>query len=211
MTGTMFIATNAMASDNGGIYKVTVTNITQGEIFTPIMVASHKRGLKLFDLGYTASNELEQLAEGGDTGPISTMLMNNGAYDVVTGEGVLAPGASTTITVNAKNERGYISVASMLVPSNDAFFALNGVRGPGKNKTRTFMVPAYDAGSEINDELCVNIPGPPFLCAGEGYNLASGEGYVYIHPGILGGGDLSPVSQAWKNPVAKVTITFVSN
>lgn len=35
------------------------------------------------------------------------------------------------------------------------------------------------------------------------------EGYVYIHPGIHGIGDLPATNHDWNNPVAKVTIRQV--
>jgi len=70
--------------------EVTITNITKGEIFTPIMVASHGKHSKLFSLGQPASTELEILAESGNTAPLTDMLLNSGAaLDVVTAEGVL--------------------------------------------------------------------------------------------------------------------------
>ena len=70
---------------------------------------------------------------------------------------------------------------------------------------RTFYANGYDAGSEMNDELCVNIPGP--RCGGDGeFKALSGEGYVHISPGIQGIGDLSSAVYDWRNPVAVVTI-----
>ena len=193
-------------------FEVTVTNITQGEIFTPIMVASHRHGTKLFTLGEAASTELEMLAESGNTGPLSNALISSGAaLDVVTADGVLLPGQSLTLHVRTDKRHSHVSVASMLVPTNDAFFAANGVRGPRGKHTKTVYSPAYDAGSENNDELCAHIPGPPFACTGEGYNAASGEGYVYIHAGIQGVGDLNAASYDWNNPVAKITIRRIKD
>ena len=199
-------------ASNKAQYEVTVTNITQGEIFTPIMVASHRHGTKLFKLGEPASTELEIIAEGGDPGPLADSLLTSGAaLDVVTADGVLLPGQSLTLHVNTDFYHSNVSVIAMLVPTNDAFFAVNGVRGPFGKLTKTVFSPAYDAGTENNDESCDHIPGPPFACTGEGYNEASGEGYVYIHPGIQGHGDLSAASYDWNNPVAKITIRRVRN
>ena len=48
----------------------------------------------------------------------------------------------------------------MLVPTNDTFFAVNGRPGPKGNDTITLVSPAYDAGTEMNDELCISLPGP---------------------------------------------------
>ena len=91
---------NVLAS--GGhqqMYEVTVTNITKGEIFTPIMVASHPGGVKIFELGAPASEELEKLAEGGNSGPLAGVLKDAGALDVATAGDVLPPGGSVTLAV----------------------------------------------------------------------------------------------------------------
>ncbi|MGB5261674.1 MAG: spondin domain-containing protein [Gammaproteobacteria bacterium] len=199
-------APGLLASGNERAFAVTITNITHGEIFTPIMVASHGRQVKLFSEGTAAGPELEMLAESGDTMALSNKLLEDGALDVVTTDDVLPPGESVTVYVKTNRRNNHVSVAAMLVPTNDAFFAVNGLPGPRLYRSNTVMSPAYDAGTEFNDELCVSIPGPPFICSGEGYNAESGEGYVYIHPGIHGIGDLPAYAHDWRNPVAKITI-----
>jgi hypothetical protein len=202
---------NVLASDrHQRMYTVTVTNITKGEIFTPIVVASHPRGVKLFELGGSASPQLEMLAEAGATQPLAELLQSAGALDVATASDVLPPGQSVTLEVAMDGRNRHVSVAAMLVPSNDAFFAVNGVAGPIGLGTLTLESPAYDAGSEDNDELCTNVPGPPFICAGQGYSPGGGEGYVYIHPGIQGVGDLVPAAHDWRNPVASIAIGIAS-
>lgn len=209
LSATALFNPTAMASDDA-MYEITVTNITQGEIFTPIMAVTHTHGVKLFEIGEPASNELEQMAEGGDTGPLINKLVATGeTLDVATTSDVLFPGASVTLNVRTDRKHAHVSVASMLVPTNDAFFAVNGIHGPRGKSSKTVFSPAYDAGTENNDESCAHIPGPPFACTGEGYNPAGGEGYVYIHPGIHGQGDLSAASYDWRNPVAKIQIRRV--
>ena len=197
-------STVTSASPAGDYYLVTITNLTRAESFTPILVASHKRGVHLFKLGSAASDELAMLAEGGNTAPLSDMLAANKRVTATSvSSGLLAPGASVTIKVSANGAR-YISLASMLIPTNDGFFALNNVRVSGEGVS-TFYSPAYDAGTEMNDELCVDIPGP--VCGGEGYSPnADGEGYVHIHSGIHGIGDLSAATYDWRNPVARITV-----
>ena len=92
----------------------------------------------------------------------------------------------------------------MLIPTNDTFFAANGVTVPPQG-TVTVRAPGYDAGSEPNDELCDNIPGP--VCGGEGNSPdAGGEGFVHITAGIQGIGDLEPADYDWRNPVADIVI-----
>jgi len=199
-----------VAADGNRAFEVTVTNITKGEVFTPIMVASHRHGVKLFEIGEPADQDLEILAESGNTEPLSTSLLSSGlALDVVTADGPLLPGHSVTLLVKTNKRNAHVSVASMLVPTNDAFFAVNGIHGPRGKRSKTVYSPAFDAGTENNDELCDNIPGPPFACTGEGFNTESGEGYVYIHPGIQGNGDLDSAAYDWNNPVAKITIKRV--
>ncbi len=208
--GTALASCDTMAAEHEEMYEVTITNITHGEFFTPIMVASHHRGIKLFELGKPASPELEVMAESGNTNPLAEGLLSSGhALDVAQATAPLPPGKSVTLRVKTNSEYQHISVASMLVPSNDAFFALNGVR-VGKNKHKiTKYSPVYDAGSEINDELCVSIPGPGFVCSGEGTNPETGEGFVHVHPGIQGIADLDKAQFDWRNPAAKITIKRV--
>ena len=186
-------------------YDVTITNLTRSEVFTPIMVATHKRSKKMFMLGSGASDALAAMAEGGNVDPLSASLK---PHDTAINKGkLLAPGESVTLRIRAM-EKSRISVASMLIPTNDAFFAVNGMKLP--KHSMTIMSPAYDAGSEPNDELCANMPGP--VCGGEGGSPnAGGEGYVHIHAGIHGIGDLRAADFDWRNPVAKITIRRVKN
>lgn len=203
----MVSASAATAGSKNEYYEVTVTNLTRSQSFTPILVASHKSDLSLFEVGSAASDELALLAEGGDVAPLTAVLEVNGKVaSVKNSGGLLAPGATVTIQISAKNAN-HISLASMLIPTNDAFFALNNARVSNKH-TATFYLPAYDAGTEMNDEACVSIPGP--VCGGEGYSPnADGEGYVHIHGGIHGIGDLPANVYDWRNPVAKITVRKV--
>ena len=202
---------NVATGDSKFQYQVKVTNLTRGQQFTPILVASHKEGVRLFELGSPASPQLETLAEEGNVSPLSALLSAMPDVGAVTSSsGLLDPGVSVTITVDASSEFNFVSVAAMLIPTNDGFFAINGMRGP-RGTPVTVDSPAYDAGTERNDELCASIPGPSFAeCGGPGGGGApSGgeEGYVHIHAGIHGIGDLKASDRDWRNPVAEVTVT----
>jgi hypothetical protein len=205
----LFVAAGTTA-DGGKKFRVTVTNLTRGQQFTPILVASHKAGVKLFTLGTQASPQLETLAEEGNTTPLKTLLASMPEVRNVTDSGgLLNPGGSVTITVQTGAGFDHVSVAAMLIPTNDGFFALNGVEGPDGEKTLTLFSPAYDAGTEVNDELCSSIPGPFFTeCGGPGggADVGGGEGYVHIHRGIHGVGDFVASERDWRNPVAMITI-----
>ena len=198
-------STTAYAGDEN-VYEVTITNVTAGIFFTPLLVASHKKGHPLFTLGEPASPELTRIAEGGDTMPMQEKLMNSGmAYDTASSAGLLGPGESVTVTIKSKGRYKYFSVAGMLLPTNDGVVAINGMMLPKKH--RMVMTPGYDGGTEINDELCANIPGP--TCGGEPFSDADGEGFVHIHRGIQGIGDLAASEYDWRNPIARISVKRV--
>lgn len=195
----------------GWRYEVKITNLTRGQQFTPILATNHRAGVSLFQLGQPASPELATLAEEGNAAPLAASLAANPAVaTVVTGTGLTNPGATTTLLLQGRGGFGRLSVVAMLIPTNDAFFALNGVALPRGNDILTVTVPAYDAGSERNDELCVSIPGPFFAeCRGSGGGgapLGGEEGFVHIHAGMHGIGDFKAADRDWRNPVALITI-----
>ncbi len=195
-------------------FEVTITNITRGQRFTPILVASHKARVRLFELGQPASPQLAVLAEEGNVAPLDDLLSSMPeVLDTANSDGLLNPGASVTVTVKTQGDFNHVSVASMLIPTNDAFFALNGVAGPRGPDAVSYTSVAYDAGSERNDELCASIPGPSFTeCGGPGGGGApSGgeEGYVHVHAGMHGIGDFNASRRDWRNPVALIVIRRV--
>ncbi len=198
------LAGTAMAQT---VYNVTITNITAAQVFTPLAVVSHSPAVGLFQIGQAASVELEHVAESGDTAPLATALGASGAaLDIQALTDVLPPGQSVTVPLMVTDEMNLISVVGMLVPTNDAFVALNGAPAPAT--TVRFRVPAYDAGTEANDESCLSIPGPPSVCQGEGFNASrdGAEGFVHIHRGIHGVMDLTASVYDWRNPVAEITV-----
>lgn len=205
----------ASALDFGGRFEVTVTNLTRGQTFTPVLVASHREGVTLFALGAPASPELATLAEEGATAPLAALLLATRGVRAVADSGAppagfVGPGQSKTVVVAAGLGVDHISVAAMLIPTNDAFFALNGVEAPRGSEMLTYFSPAYDSGSERNDELCASIPGPSFTeCGGPGGGgqpAGGEEGYVHIHAGMHGIGDFDASARDWRNPVARITI-----
>lgn len=205
------IFANAQAngkSQGTGKYRITITNLTSGQVFSPVLVVSHGRPVSLFKLGEPASDELAQLAEGGATQPlIDSLAGNRYVFDHAVSDGPVLPGQTVNIELSS-HYAGRISLASMLVNTNDAFVALNGVRAPYRYAA-SYTARAYDAGSEKNDERCMNIPGP--ACAGMGNEQGGvlgdpGEGFVFVHSGIHGIGALDEAATDWNNPVAAVSI-----
>ena len=187
-------------------YEITFTNITHGAILTPPIFATSTSQIDVFELGEPASLGLEMLAEGGMTDELKAELEAVGLQDVLQTEAPVMPGESITVKLEG-NRRSHLNLASMLLPTNDGFVALNGPQIWQRKGEMEFYLAAYDAGTEENDELCTSIPGPQ--CGGEGYNEDPGEGMVVPHPGIHGEGDLSRRTYNWGDPVAKVTVRVV--
>lgn len=186
-------------------YKVSITNITKNVAFTPFIVATHKSNLHFFELGQTASQAIADIAEGGNTAALAEMLSESSdVKNIANSSGLLPAGETVEIIIETNIAYRYLSLAAMLLPTNDSFIALDAVALP-KFASRTYFAHAYDAGSETNDESCVSIPGP--LCGGEPFSPNDdGEGFVHIASGISGEGDLSAALYDWRGPVAKIVI-----
>ena len=199
------ISVNCMA-DEMRTYSVTITNLTPGQPIAPAMVATHKAGMSFFTPGEAPPPELAPLAEAGNGNPMADKLrtMRKISAALVAANGI-GPGASITLTIKAKHG-DHLSLGAMLGNTNDAFAALTDVALPKKKQSVVYKAPAYDAGTETNDELCATVPGP--ACGGAALSPAdSGEGMVTIHNGIHGVGDLNAALYDWRNPVARVVIT----
>ncbi len=218
---------SAAPAANAVDFDVQITNLTNSIYFTPFLVAAHPAGNNLFTSGQPASASLQAMAEGGDTMGLMADVTGLGATIVDNpAAGLLGPAASTSFNMNTdgtSNDR--LSVVAMLLPTNDAFAGLNAIEIPATPGTYSFDVPAYDAGTEANDELVTGggmpgvagIPGDPSMLTGSNGTGAAGadaNSNVHIHRGALGdtdalGGnsDLDSRVHRWLNPVIRVTIT----
>jgi hypothetical protein len=153
------------------------------------------------------------LAEEGNVVPLREALTASPlVVSTAAASGLLDPGKSITLTVQGNPFRDRLSLAAMLIPTNDAFVALNTVALPAFGGTAQHIARAYDAGSEVNDELCSSIPGPFFAeCGGSGggARVGGGEGFVHIHRGVHGVGSFKANARDWRNPVAEVRVRWV--
>lgn len=209
-------------------YSITVQNLTHGTYFAPLLVSAHPTGMSFFTLGNAASTNLQALAEGGNISGLAADIVTAGGMSVENpASGLLAPGATTTAELgDPGTSNTQISIAGMLVPTNDGFVALNAMTLPTTPGTYTYMLNGYDAGTEANDEIRgggmpgeagLPVPGPLDALVGTGGTgvpNVTAEGFVHIHRGTIGdmnstGGtsDLNASTQRWLNPVARVVIT----
>jgi hypothetical protein len=193
------------------MFTLTIENVGVQPL-TPVFVATHDATFDIFDEGAVASAELVAIAEGGDTGPMELLAAGSaGVLDFgVIGMAPIPPGGTGTIDVMADADHPYLSFASMLPVTNDAFIglaagddALNLFRG-GSAMTYDFTLSylnVWDAGSEINTELAEDVPG----LGGMG---SPDEGGVITrpHPGILGVGDIGPEYDFYGLDVAHILV-----
>lgn len=223
LAASLFAAPASQATD----FNVEIINLTNGITYTPFLITAHPEGTSLFEVGQPASAEIQAMAEGGDISGLVTVAQSIGATVVADpAGGLLAPAMSTNADVNTDGTSNVLlTVVAMLLPTNDAFAGLNSIAIPTDPGTYVYNLPAYDSGTEANDELLTGggapgapgMPADPAGTAGSGGTGAAGADAnpnVHIHRGALGdtdatGGssDLDSTIHRWLNPVARVVIT----
>ncbi len=200
-------------------YQITVTNLTNGQPFTPLAAILHNASYQAWRAGTAAGSGLEKLAEGGDTTEFLATADTdaNVAGTQASANGPFGPGSSESVTVTVDSADDLrLSLATMLANTNDAFTGIDDIviGDLAVGDKREVMAPAYDAGTEANSEAGGTIPGPAdtTMGGGEGYNAATETGRVItVHPGIVSQDDglatsILTEAQRWQNPVAKIVI-----
>ena len=200
-------------------FKVTLTNLTMGapaqggQIFSPPIFVTHGHGFSIGASGEAASAELTALAETGNHAPLAELAGGSDAVGSVIAfppppEGVVPPGGSVSTMVSASADMGYLSLATMLVQTNDGIVLGNSLPlfdEDGNPRSFTMDLISYDAGTEDNNELATHVPGPPF----GGMERAPTEGGVITpHPGIAGTADVD-AAFGWSEPTATVTVEAI--
>jgi hypothetical protein len=184
-------------------YRVTIENTATGfQPLSPAGVVVHHRSADVWNTGSPATAAVAAVAEDANLPVfVGTYADSPGvAQAFVGGEAPAGPGGEITFEFDARRGQR-ISLVNMLVNTNDAFTGLDSVRLG--NGTQVFEVGAYDAGTEINNELATHIPGP----VGNNPFVRDPEGAVITHhPGVQGGADLDPAVHGWDGPVARITI-----
>ncbi|KPM79677.1 spondin domain-containing protein [Pseudoalteromonas lipolytica] len=191
-------------------FTVQVTNLTNAQPLSPIAAIAHTEGM-LWQIGEPASAALELMAEGGDN---SELLAADFNMNSSSAESPLLPGEQVTLMLSTEQlDELKISLATMLVNTNDAFTGLNAidVSSLAVNESLSRTSFAYDAGTEANSEAAGTIPGP--ADSGEGYNeMRDDIDRVAMHPGVVSQNDgltnsVLTSQHKFDNPVARFTIT----
>jgi hypothetical protein len=211
-------------------YKVTVENLTSGQPLTPPVAATHRGKNEIFRVGDVASFGVKEIAENGNNAPLLDALA--GSEDVSDSAeapgGPLVPAGTpgsasfddvTTFTLQAHRGAGRLSLASMLICTNDGFAGVNSLKLPKKvGDTTVALTAGYDAGSEVNTEAFADIVPPcQSLISGTVSEPGAGSsnpalregGVIRHHPNIAGGADLVPAIHGWTDPVARITVEAI--
>ncbi len=184
-TGLLCTAMSLSTAAEAIEYRLTVTieNLAprNGTFQTPHWVGFHDGTFDVYDGGTPADNDpvpndprrsVERLAEDGNTDPIGETFAEIrplGVDGTLPGpDGPLGPGeiTSKTFTLDSHSpEQRYFSYASMVLPSNDFWYANgNPLAHPifddkGEFVAQDFIVTnrdLLDAGTEVNDEIPMN-------------------------------------------------------
>ncbi len=225
LTKALFITSLMSLPASAAELEISVTNLTHGNHFTPLLIAAHDMDSHLFQAGEMATPALQKMAEGGDIADLDAAVMGAGGVTVTNpAMGLLAPSAKVDSIMLDSGDMTHLSITAMVLPTNDAFVGLDAWKIPTEAGTYTFTLNAYDAGTEANDEIingggASGTPGIPAAPGGDGGMNATGimdnssNEKVHIHPGVLGdtdmnGGvsDLDSRVHRWLNPVARVTV-----
>jgi hypothetical protein len=171
------------AAANADVLSIQVENTLGGDnfFFTPVWVAAHNGGFDSYNGGELASNfpGISDIAETGNTGPISAAFADSaagaaGGVDTTLaafafdGDApVYSPGESASFELNVGDSsvNRYFSYASMVVPSNDLFFA-NG------NPT---AVELFDIDGNFNGPTVIEIYGRDINDNGTEVNSAAND------------------------------------
>ena len=172
-----------------------------GVYLTPVWVGFHDGQYDLFDVGGLATAGLEHIAEDGDAGPLRAEFAAAAgqgldgvilAPDGFPGAPVYDPGehSSAEFMLNPTDHR-YMSYASMIIPSNDAFignhnpWAIELFDAAGNFKGKKIITVlgsmVWDAGTEWNTEMDA-----AFLNQSAGDTGVTTIAPIMPHPGFLG-------------------------
>jgi len=170
-TAGVLLAAPVLATPVGVTVVVENRAPAGGTWLSPVWIGFHSGTFDIYDTGAAASGALESLAEDGEATGLNNLFdqgVPGGARDLLASGGEippLAPGQSVSRTFvldTANPAHRYLSWASMVLPSNDAFIAPDDPAGHrvfdnGGNFLGGFINVAgsevLDAGTEVNDEV----------------------------------------------------------
>jgi len=195
-------------------YEVSIVNLTAAQPMSPVALVLHSSNYHLYTLGERATVALEKLAEGGDNSAVLDGAMGTTDVDEAhSSEGLLLPGAKTQVVI--EGDASYLSIASMLVNTNDGFVGLESYHLSHlvKGESVKLSLSTYDAGTEANSESAESVPAQQ----GEGFNAVRDDANAMVryHAGVVSSDDglsssaLSSIHR-FDNPTASLVIKRIN-
>jgi hypothetical protein len=207
-------------------FKLTITNLTEGQPLTPPVVALHRPSVDVFTVGRPASFAVKEIAENGNNAPLlATLGSSRGVADFAEGDTgpLVPPGTPGDATFDQSVEfeltsapgTRFLSVVSMLICTNDGFSGADSLPLPRSvGQVVTHLANAYEAGTEANTEDFRDIVPPCQDLIGVTGGPGTGQSdpalaqnsVIQHHPGISGRRDLLPEVHGWTDPVMKIEV-----
>ncbi|MBC8071686.1 MAG: spondin domain-containing protein [Deltaproteobacteria bacterium] len=200
-----------------GEYDVTIENISGATAFpadfSPVLWAVHDDSVSLFDADMPASPSLEMLAEDADpTALLDDLGGEAGVVEAAVDDGPLGANASFTFTITPDATASRLSIAAMLIPSNDTFVSLGGtgislLDDEGEPLTAALLedaisaaLGAWEAGTEANQAGAIGRDQEPRQA---GDNTGANEGN-----GLVRGSSEDDLIWAWPDADQLVRVTI---
>lgn len=216
--------------DGTNEFRVTVTNLTHGQPFTPPAVALHEPTVEVFSVGEAANELVMQLAENGNLDPLLTLVGETPEIRAAgVGDAPLVPRDDpgdtghpyyASFTLSADESATHLTFLSMLIATNDGFVGVDTVELPeAVNESKTLHANGYDAGTEQNTERFDDmVPPAQSLISGNEAEGGTAESDPEIaedevirpHPGISGDADLQAETYGWDDPAAAVHVEKIA-
>lgn len=219
------------SSSEAGVrtYRVTITDLTGGQPFSPPVIVTHHSSTGIFTVGERASFGIKEIAENGNNGPLlEALAADRRVFDFTEASAPLfpkgTPGStelgfrdSVTLEITSSDRARFFSAVTMLICTNDGFTGVDTFQLPTLvGQSVRIRTAGYEARTEINtqdfDDLvppCQLITNdPPPVGGTDTSNPALAErGVIRHHPGIQAGvGDLDPEVHGWVDPVGMIVI-----
>ncbi|MEK7603946.1 MAG: spondin domain-containing protein [Patescibacteria group bacterium] len=178
---------------------VWLQNLSTGQsiMACPVYAAGPCNTALMFQDSQIASVQLEMMAEGAVSAPLVSLLQSKG-WRVVLGSGEIYARDVQSVTIPvpplATGQFLCVAVIGKLRQTNDTFVGIDNLVVNANTINRWLYTPARDAGTECDDELCVNMPAGTGACStmGQGFNSnrCPNEKMISYDVGIGGWGNL---------------------
>jgi len=204
-------------------YQVRIKNLSTGQPFSPGVIVTHTPEASVWSEGEAASEGVRLIAEDGNQLPaVEELTGAPGIHDVVQvplpigqiGNPAGLP-TSRVFEIEAQGNANRLSIAVMLICTNDGFTGLSGAKLPDGFNTVTRVVGGWDAGTELNNETFDQIVDPctqigPVPAPDDGNGRVPTSLVIRRHPNIQGRSDLDADLHGWDFPVAEITVRRVN-